>query len=211
MGFRRGILLTLMLGVFISGALLSVGVQHITSLRSSVVPQLRKGAPADARTGILRYAGTEKIQYQGDYYIADSSKQIYHPESLPAELKHNAFVRPIEVDPLIIDTPDGPARPHGQGSLFNTSGQLIYEGGWLNGFENGFGISYFEDGQVWYRGDYVEGRWQGNGELYTELSDHYYRVYAGQFYYQTFHGKGALYDGNGQKQFEGNWYFGEPQ
>lgn len=56
----------------------------------------------------------------------------------------------------------------GNGSYYNSEGQLIYCGEWRDNVYHGVG-SLYEDGKIWYWGEWRLGETKGNGILY----DHY--------------------------------------
>jgi hypothetical protein len=52
-----------------------------------------------------------------------------------------------------------------QAKEFTNDGQLIYEGSWLEGKRNGFGVEY-EDGKKVYEGEWLNGKRHGQGTEY---------------------------------------------
>jgi hypothetical protein len=60
---------------------------------------------------------------------------------------------------------------------------LVYEGGWYNGKENGFGVLYELDGTV-YNGEWLEGVQHGEGEYLYESGQIFRGLFEnGKIYY----------------------------
>ena len=65
---------------------------------------------------------------------------------------------------------------HGYGVLFDTNGNILYEGEFINGDMSGKGILYSE-GKIVYRGQFYNNKFHGSGVLYQDGKI----TYQGQF------------------------------
>lgn len=77
---------------------------------------------------------------------------------------------------------DSEGKPHGQGKAYYKSSSM-YDGAWVNGKRQGYGIEYYPDGTTRY-----DGEWSGGLR----------------------HGKGKSFHTNGTLAFEGNWVEDKP-
>ena len=74
-----------------------------------------------------------------------------------------------------------------------------YEGDFMHGLFNGFGVYYFKDSQKTYTGEFLDGKIEGEGEMTWEDG----RNYTGQF-------KDGKEDGQGTYRWaNGNMYIGK--
>ncbi len=163
------------------------------------------------RNGAMFYPGSAQIKYEGEYVLLKPSDEMPECLPLPDELNNNPFIEPIKIEPLVLNSPDGPALANGQGVLYSSAGHELCQGRWRNGFLHGEGTEFYNDGRVLYQGDYEQGLRQGRGCLYVLEGAQYYLKYEGEFYYQCFHGQGCLYDAAGSIIHAGLWCYGEAE
>ncbi len=123
-------------------------------------------------------------------------------------------------------------QPHGWGKMtFHKNKDSfvegdVYEGLWLNGKQNGFGILFFANGQT-YSGSWQNGLQNGYGKLlYLDKSfyeghwrdgkqngfgkhiNSYWDIYSGEFENGVYHGQGKITYANGDL-LEGHWTKGK--
>lgn len=126
---------------------------------------------------------------------------------------------------------------HGQGKLYYQNGSLKYEGEFRLSMKHGFGRLHYKNGNIYHMGSYREDKMDGRGTLYwpngdlkfegeilcddmdgVYLKGKYYterviegktKVYVGELLNDKQHGKGALYDEEGNVLAAGDWVFGE--
>ncbi len=87
----------------------------------------------------------------------------------------------------------------GNGSLYE-AGILRYRGEFSGGLPNGQGISYYPSGGQEYAGTFSQGACEGEGTLYDEDGQARYK---GQFSAGNFEGQGRLYQEDGELLYEG--------
>ena len=87
------------------------------------------------------------------------------------------------------------------------NGKFIYEDGkyylgeFKNNLPNGKGIKYYKNGNILYEGDWVNGKQEGKGKVIYENEEYY----IGQFKNGLRNGKGKFYYSNGNVEYEGDW------
>ena len=69
---------------------------------------------------------------------------------------------------------------------------------------HGKGILYYKSGNVKYEGDFVNDKFEGDGKYYWESGEYY----IGQFKNGLNNGKGKLYYNNDKLEYEGEFDFG---
>ena len=103
---------------------------------------------------------------------------------------------------------------------YEISGDLIYEGDFLNGNYHGQGTLYetgkYEKKGIFsvykrkkYIGQFINGKYEGIGKLYIDHIYGKYLFYQGKFNNNIFNEEGTLYYRNGQKYYEGTFKNGE--
>lgn len=116
----------------------------------------------------------------------------------------------------------------GEGRSYNSSGELIYSGSYVDGVYSGHGTRYYDDGTyvggfenglqhgygelyfsngVIYRGNFVEDKYNGYGELYWPDGD----IYKGSFVENQRTGEGEMLYSDGSKyvgSFLNNYEYG---
>ena len=111
-----------------------------------------------------------------------------------------------------------------EGKEYGYKGKLIYEGNYLNGKRNGFGIEYNLNGGK-FKGEFKNGnKWDGtgydkNGEIDYEIIEgfgvikEYYTgklIYVGEYSRGERHGNGREYDFlTGKLKYKGRFCFGK--
>ncbi len=61
----------------------------------------------------------------------------------------------------------------GKGTLYSSSGLILYHGDWKDNVEEGKGINYFHESNGRYEGEFRAGQREGNGTYYWENGDRY--------------------------------------
>ena len=94
--------------------------------------------------------------------------------------------------------------------IYEYNGEIKYEGDFLEGNYNGYGILYgkgsiTEYNLKLYEGEFKEGKYYGLGKKYQDNYLGNYLYYEGNFNNNIFDGKGILFYQNGQKFYEGNF------
>ena len=56
---------------------------------------------------------------------------------------------------------------NGKGKEYYNSGELQFEGEYLNGKRNGQGKEYYKDGKIEFEGEYLDGKRNGKGKEYN--------------------------------------------
>ncbi|MCJ8344268.1 hypothetical protein MJH12_01920 [bacterium] len=67
---------------------------------------------------------------------------------------------------------------HGFGKNFKDATMLVYEGQFIDGRENGFGVAYRIDGSKWYEGPWKDGQPHGLGKDFNTANE---VIYEGEF------------------------------
>ena len=110
----------------------------------------------------------------------------------------------------------GPAKnklPDGKGKLYNKNGELIYEGYFVKGIQEGKGRKITKN--EYYNGNFIEGKMYGEGEIYFKDGN---MKYIGEFVNDKKEGKGKYFFSNrefffieNRKKFyleKGDYYIG---
>lgn len=115
-------------------------------------------------------------------------------------------------------------QPSGKGRLFDSKGNLIYYGSWLNGKYDGYGQEFIVtqlDGaaaksHILYEGGYAQGMREGFGKLYDYTKQAVYKkdprinpylIYEGNFVANTYCGQGTRY--TTASMYTGGFSYGE--
>lgn len=95
----------------------------------------------------------------------------------------------------------------GDGTLYDTDKNLVYQGTFLLEMYEGIGESYYPSGQVEYVGTFSKNKYEGQGILYTVGGS---IKYEGEFQGGLYNGNGKIYYDNGTLMFEGTFENGKP-
>lgn len=95
----------------------------------------------------------------------------------------------------------------GDGILYDYSGNLIYQGGFLMEMYEGKGELFYPEGVTKYKGEFASNLYEGNGILYNRDGS---RLYEGEFSTGRYNGSGTLYYTCGQVQYSGSFAEGHP-
>ncbi len=121
---------------------------------------------------------------------------VYRPAERRVPVKAAPKEEIIETD-ITYHAPKGCA----SGDCFNGPGILIrenqerYEGNFMNGKKNGFGVQFYPGGAVRYKGDFQEDLRSGQGTYYFTNGD----KYVGYFFENVPQGKGTYHYADGER------------
>lgn len=93
-------------------------------------------------------------------------------------------------------------KPNGQGKLLDSSGKLVYEGGFKDGLFDGQGKVY-KDGMVVLEGQFTNDKLNGYGKSYYLETG--VLAYEGSYTNGQKSGSGKAYDPSGKLQYDGQW------
>ena len=93
----------------------------------------------------------------------------------------------------------------GYGIEFSPTGRKVYEGEWKDGFRSGKGKIFYGNGQIQYEGDFFNGYRKGQGTLYDIAGN---VTYKGGWDLNKYNETGTEYDEKGVLKYEGNWKYG---
>lgn len=85
-------------------------------------------------------------------------------------------------------------------------GKMLYEGQWVDNFQHGKGMIYYDNGNVEYEGDIDHNVREGVGQRYYPDET---LMYDGEWHNDLYHGKGKFYWPNGQLKYDGEWKNGK--
>ncbi|MFC1771665.1 hypothetical protein ACFLZV_07250, partial [Candidatus Margulisiibacteriota bacterium] len=94
----------------------------------------------------------------------------------------------------------------GWGISCRPDGSKIYEGWWRNGIRNGWGTLFRADGSKKYKGGWIQGKKQGSGTSYR-LDES--KIYVGSWVQGEEQGWGTLYRADRSKAYEGEMRQGQ--
>ncbi len=151
----------------------------------------------------------EDSRPQGKGVVYDYSNTT--PKAIPVKINDNDVsidTEPVETIPNNVSNMPTTSNPNiGKKQLFRPDGSLLYVGD-LSATNklHGYGVLFDTNGNILYEGEFINGDMSGKGTLYSEGK----LVYKGQFYNNKFHGSGVLYQ-DGKITYQGQFENGEIQ
>ena len=134
----------------------------------------------------------EKLEFEGEYIFKGEENinvNLEYEEDWPPVGKYHDDKNVIKFNGKGYDKKGNVIYEliNGNGKVkeYNNSGNLIFEGEYLNGLRNGKGKEYNYDGKLLFKGEYLNGKkWNGNGQEYVVVDPNcncsvccYYRKY----------------------------------
>lgn len=141
--------------------------------------------------GTLHFKGTEYSGVWEKGYLKESG--ILHT---------GGYIFPIKGKIYIGELKDG--KKNGEGRMYTVSGELEYDGQWMNNSHHGFGILNDPYGYR-YEGEFRNGRRDGYGKYLLKNGE----TYEGQFEESEYHGYGVLKYADGKVHYDGEWEKGK--
>ena len=95
---------------------------------------------------------------------------------------------------------------NGLGKYYYESGELMFEGEYLNGKVYGQVKQYYKNGELLFEGVYLNGKGNGKGKCYYKSGK---LMFEGEYFNGEKNGKGKEYNDNGAILFEGKYLNGK--
>ena len=169
-----------------------------------------------------KFVGDNSVEFIGNFINDKPSdgKLIFPSKKYVSAYWGGEFKKPIEYYSTYFD--DGFClyeggflndEFHGKGIYLEIDGSISFEGNFINGVRNGFGIDYdlydWNKTGKYYEGQFLNSYWNGSGILYFPESGKI--NYEGNFLNNQFHGYGILYKESGEVEYEGEFLDGTPK
>lgn len=127
---------------------------------------------------------------------------VFHSEDTEGYTGKVRLVSDPEADSVIFVGTLTEGRINGQGTLYDSEGNLRYQGEFLEDQYSGMGESYYPNGNVEYIGQFEANQYEGIGKLYDERGA---LIYEGYFSQGLYEGNGTLYHADGGIRYCGGF------